>query len=397
MLKRLRHSFQFALIGIVLLVATTPCVARAQEVRNVETAITGLADEISAYLKAKGQNEIKISSFLTAEDSTAGRELDKRLRDRLAPGIKIVTRGAKWLLAPKFSVKVDEDKKIAVMSLQIDVLSAGGGVEQVYSDDIELTLEEFVRFRQPNVSLEKESAPEGKTPEEQLQSVPGDRVDETLRAPDKPNFHFVSDTVISPEEGSNFHMEVLKFDAASSKFVPVSVKNDGGFAIAQLAAGDVFELRLYNNADHDVSVEVFMDGINVFELSEVAEFKELGRWVVERKTAARIKGWYLNATENAEFEVTNRDDTALLNLPPPLNEGAITATFYHAWTAAEKKPFVELIAATERKGLRVGNGKRVKTFTDNVERFFGTELLASMTIRYDLPQDLPEEQPLAAE
>ena len=66
----------------------------------------------------------------------------------------------------------------------------------------------------------------------------------------------------------------------------------------------------------------------------------------------------------------------------------INAQFFLAWKPSEQKPLIEQIASRGVE-LRTVVGPPLTKEVKLEPRFFGTAMLASLTVRYSSPPDLP--------
>lgn len=188
---------------------------------------------------------------------------------------------------------------------------------------------------------------------------------------------------------SPYRVEVL-IEQSPGRFQPAPVSTDGGVAFVDLKPGQSYAINLINNAKHDVGVELFVDGISTFELSEIEGYKKLNKWVVPRQSNFQITGWHKNNQENFKFVVTDTPDSLVAQKFPDRGTasiGTITAMFYPAWTIDEPQPVFEFA------GFRAGTGQGPKGSANfsEVIRNFGQSLLATVTVRYERPTpfDLP--------
>ena len=189
------------------------------------------------------------------------------------------------------------------------------------------------------------------------------------------------DAVCRPTKGSPFGVEILA-GKDRNHLSPRPVTLDGGVPFVELRKGEVYAVKVHNDAPHDAAVTLHVDGIPVFAFSESPHFKH---FVVKSGSAGVIPGWHRNNHLSDAFKLTAYADSASQLLGDDGAEvGQITATFAAAWPKGSPPPFDER-AGTKSLGRRgdvaTGFGPEVATNFKTVERETG-KLRAAVTIRY---------------
>ncbi|MBX3438948.1 MAG: hypothetical protein KF861_15765, partial [Planctomycetaceae bacterium] len=205
----------------------------------------------------------------------------------------------------------------------------------------------------------------------------------------KPSFNLTGSTTVSASSTSPYRMEVLLRDGQS--LTPVPVEDFAGFALVSLTKGQQYVVRLHNTSQIDVGVKLAIDGVNTFQFSQNAGFRNLGMWMIPAGQVGTIDGWHVNNRESLAFLITDVPDSALASLQRETTTiGTITASFFPAWSG-DNIPEEELIG--KAKGdIGTGLGAKVASGYETVSRHFGKTLLAAVSIRYekpDPPVDLP--------
>lgn len=219
-------------------------------------------------------------------------------------------------------------------------------------------------------------------------------VNQTINAAIRqPSFHSASSTAVAASANSPFRIEIEATDpSGTGSYSPVSVIDRRGFAFAPLTEGQLYQVRVYNDADFDIGLELSIDGINSLALSENPTFKELGRWVVPARSSGVIRGWLINNQKIESFMITAEPNGVAALLGRTQAIGMVTATFFPAWEGTAIPPFQQLLGGT-KKGA-TGRGPAQQANVQNVLRTFGTEPLAMITVRYNNPEpptDLPNQ------
>lgn len=199
---------------------------------------------------------------------------------------------------------------------------------------------------------------------------------------------------------SPFQMQIMIKTSDPGTGMPVytapKVDIDGGVAYIDLQKGQEFIVALYNNSAHDVAVELYLDGINSFELSQSPYFKSPYYYIVHRGSSAAIDGWYVTENKKLSFLVADAPDSLAAQRFPDrgtASMGMITALYYYAWARPEERPAFEAEVAT-RGTLGIAGGREVQSFEHTEFYFKGKSLLAAVTLRYEkqgAPADLPQD------
>lgn len=202
-------------------------------------------------------------------------------------------------------------------------------------------------------------------------------------------------TVVSPSKGSLFRIEILAKDEDSiGDYEPRPVEESEGYALCELEGGDVYAVRIVNDADHAVAVALSIDGINMWHNSSNPAWREHGKFVVAANSSATMRGWHFGEkgpSDYREFKVVELPHGVVADIGADQTAvGQVNALFFAAWKPGEAKPVVEPIAK-KGPGDATGIGKPVEQKTTSSSYFVGDSLLASVTIRYARPEpsDLP--------
>lgn len=198
---------------------------------------------------------------------------------------------------------------------------------------------------------------------------------------------------VGATDTSPYRVEIL-IESSAGQYTPAPISTDGGVAYVDIQPGQTYAINLINQAqDHDVGVELFVDGISTFELTEIRPYRELNKWIVPRGRNFVISGWHKNNQQNFKFVVTDTPDSLLAQKFPDrgtVSIGTITAQFFPAWNQSEPIPLVEF-QGKSRAGT--AQGPAGNAGAKEVVRLFGKTLLANVTIRYERPNpiDLPSD------
>lgn len=370
---------------------------------SLDDAIVNLAENISEYLEEKGQRQIMLGTFDGPGAATAGRAIRASLKDELAKkDTQVVPLGASWTVRGAFSF--EQTGSAAIVLIKANLFDKSGKEISGFREKVKVeevrSIEDISRLLGLTVDLDKEqdavaeaatdSTASKSDTAKQLISKQADVTDKLVSSVTEPIFAFRNgdNTVVSPDAGSKFRVEILVANRSSNVFNPLSIENAGGFPFAPLQANDIYKIRLYNDSDHAVGVKLSIDGINSFCLSEDESLRGRGTWFFPARSVGVISGWYVSPTLLKEFVVTANGES--LGLPHGADIGTVTAQFFHAWTENEQPPAVELLAKNKGQ-LRTGIGRDITRKAGFQKCFFGETLLSSVSIRYSNPDDLPLE------
>lgn len=195
----------------------------------------------------------------------------------------------------------------------------------------------------------------------------------TVAGPDK--------SLVGALPKSKFHIELLvKPKNVAGEYLPRIAEIDPlGRAFCGLKAGEVYAVRIVNDADHAVAVDLSIDGINVWRLSNNPVWRRHGKLHVPARDTVTLYGWHLEGNDYGEFEVVDLPQGIAARLGgAPDRVGQVTALFYAAWSEGDA-PIVEPIGAA---GPKTDVGRRTRRDTETVRCFFGTSLLGAVTVRY---------------
>ncbi|WP_339612742.1 hypothetical protein [uncultured Rubinisphaera sp.] len=205
----------------------------------------------------------------------------------------------------------------------------------------------------------------------------------------------VDNASVSPESGSDFSVELLVKNEYG-EFVEKKSYLHKGKPFVDYNFGDVIGIRVNNKSAHDVVVDVSIDGISVFEYSEIPGYKINKLFLVNKPNyqtgkggSLLVKGWHKTDQEVYEFLVTDVENSEAVKLKRPRNNiGLVTVLFYPAWQVPEEKPGYLL---TKKSSTQDGGMKKGDTAGDSKKPtalyFDRNTPLASIAVRYDVKVD----------
>jgi serine/threonine protein kinase len=186
---------------------------------------------------------------------------------------------------------------------------------------------------------------------------------------------YISGSRLSASSQTPYSVEVLTDDGREPR-VPA---DSDGMAFVELGQGEPFSVRLMNDSPHDAAVELAINGVNVFALSEVESYRKFGKMIVPAKSAANIRGFYRSSSEQIPFAAILAGEPLAPELPASTAAfGQITAVFSAAWGEDESPPEDEPEPASQSS---TGTGPSVQQNYSQVVRRIGVPR-AAVTVRW---------------
>lgn len=189
-------------------------------------------------------------------------------------------------------------------------------------------------------------------------------------------------SIVSPVRGSKFRVEILTKDEGEYRPRPVRVLQ--GIPFTELDDGEVYAVKVFNDADHEVAVDLSIDGVNTWALSRNPGFRKIGKFVLPAKSSTVVKGWHVGEPGRGEVvEFVPRPSQESIVASASVGGGRIgqvSARFYAAARAGEQMPQVEPVPTSTTSG--VGRGVPVEPTMQPRAVFIGPSVLAAVTVRY---------------
>lgn len=109
----------------------------------------------------------------------------------------------------------------------------------------------------------------------------------------------VDGTKIKTSENSPFAVELVTSSAipGSRNYKPRGPRsNTDSVPFVPINTGEIYGVKIYNNANHDIAVGLKVDGIDQFTFSEDKDPKTgqplFSSWIIRKKSVFTIKGWH---------------------------------------------------------------------------------------------------------
>jgi hypothetical protein len=330
--------------------------AHAQSSGRQET-LAQLAGDVKHWVGGRG-NEIRLGALegdpQPAANAAPGLCLEL---GRMLAALKVaVTAKARFELRGKYELKKDSETSRLVVELTawiVDTKLSGRVVVRLRPRDFTY-VEEVVALLGLTVSLDPEA------PDAQREKVIADSRDDEREAP-------IRGTQALGKAKGRYAVEVLVKEG-KDRFQALTPRSQKGCAYVALSRADVYAVRLTNHSGQEAAVELFIDGLNVFTFSEMADRKGYPRLLLPPGGSATLKGWPLNLKESKEFLVTGYPRTAAFTQGiRPGSLGVITATFAPAYEKGKKPKGAKSAAGPYGTGF----GERIETRFKAIPREFG--------------------------
>ena len=157
-----------------------------------------------------------------------------------------------------------------------------------------------------------------------------------------------------------------------------------GFYYAPMQRNDTCHLKFYNDSDHAVKVEVFVDGINSFNFADNPKDRKIGGYKIPAGKAGTIKGWFQDNQHVEEFKITPHPKSAVARNAASGNKNdaskeGIIAIAVHRWHNPGEQP--KLQGKGGGKPDAFGFGKDIFQESKTVQGHKG-ELQEIISVRY---------------
>ncbi len=169
---------------------------------------------------------------------------------------------------------------------------------------------------------------------------------------------------------------------------PRAATDRDGLAFVSIQRGEVYAVRLINDSSLDAAVQLRIDGLSVFDFSELRhkDGEQKGEplyttLIVPAKSNALIPGWHRTNDKSDTFKVTAYADSAAATLKHTASIGTITAIFQAAWPEGATAPADEPGKRRGGTGDATGFGPRIDVKYEEVNRNLGV-IRDTVSVRY---------------
>ena len=368
--------------------SAAPPVQAAPATSTLQAALSSLAKQIADYAKRDSRvAELEVKPYRCDRElnSSAGPGIQKLLMEELAKsGIKNKA-GAKISCVGHYNFLSRQQ----MVSIETQILEDGkpkfefNAIKSVVSD-----IENVFALTGATGAVSV-SNPE-KTKADVVAAVQG-KVDPATGQPQPAVFTGeVRKSEALAQLKSPFGVELCRRDP-SKAFIPVALETEEGRAYAPLQATDVYAIRVYNRAPFPVAVGVTIDGLNMFMLSKIPAYLQLGKLIIPPQSDHLITGWYETNEVAKEFLVTQLPDALVAKLAgaAPIKNPERVGTVTVSFCAAVTDPNGRLPPDEPGiKSLGTAAGAPVGTSYRDTPVLIG-KVREVVSIRYEKPVGLP--------
>lgn len=147
---------------------------------------------------------------------------------------------------------------------------------------------------------------------------------------------FIKGNSVSSDDNKTFEMQILKTQKSSDTNLPVKPEMDtNGLPFCKLSEGDIYKVKLVNNAKYDVAVSLSIDGMSMFVVSDKEFLTENGNpkhnfLILNPNESIVVNGWFKSPKKSSEFVVGKYDQSVVARIgkKQETNSGVITANFH---------------------------------------------------------------------
>jgi hypothetical protein len=364
----------FLLSAIVLIGLCLGLPERASAQSNLRIELARVAADVKKTLEGRGEDSVAVGQFTGPAHipTSAGPAIAQVVSEELKKVGLNVKQRANFTVEGRYRDVVDADSKLLAAQLTIKVLDRQDEVvielqRGIFGDATIPTLFGLTTHLPPDANAK-------------------DRSEAMTQAIDKPSTT-IANSRVSAGKGSPFAIEVLVKPSNSSTPAPRGAEEKDGLAFVPIARGEVYQVRLINDSNHEAAVVLSIDGLSMFSFSDLRDPKsgqpKYHVVLVPAKGTATIPGWHRSNEHSEQFEVTEYAKSAAAELKSTANIGTITACFMASWPEKGQPPADEPTKPGEyaRSGDATGRGARVGVKYDEVKRNLGV-IRATVSVRY---------------
>jgi hypothetical protein len=367
------------------------------EAKTLDAAVEDATKNIVRYLKSKRQTAISVGDFLGPPQlgATGGPGLTKRFREAFQQhGIEVKSRSEIGLQG-RFQLAQQSDGKIMVVisgslvdpfgqtltefsekgqqtSTKTAIADAKNAKDKAFPQDLPPEISESVTDTGEVVDLV------GATTKLFPNDTDADRQKDLARSIINPSFHLDGQR-ISAVEGDPYQIEIL------CDGVALPVRNEDGHAFVSIERDQQYVLRIYNTSPYPAAVFIAIDGLSIFEFSELRKANGRPRYqhyiLPPTEKGELFRGWHKTNDRVDSFLVTEYSKSAAGLLGKPADGdsiGTITVRFHAAWDPNGPPPTDEDLTKGDSA---TGFGSPVRQTAREVRRQIG-RLRSSVSIRY---------------
>lgn len=189
---------------------------------------------------------------------------------------------------------------------------------------------------------------------------------------------------VSAAADSPYAVEILAAPQSGAQYSPRAASIQNGLAFVPLQRGEVFGVKLINRSKLDAAVTLTIDGLNLYEFSDLKDPKtgrpKFSVVLVPAGQEIFLRGWHRTHEASEEFVITEYAKSASALVKSTAPTGVVTAQFAAAWPKDAPTPDDEP-SGQSRSADAVGRGVQFEQKFFEVERNIGVTR-ATVSVRY---------------
>lgn len=289
---------------LLLAVAARPAAADGDDPGKLDSAVNSLAKDLADFLGDEDSSTVSVGAFTGQPQlaASAGTAIKNKLVDELK-GMEIEHK-LRAKIGCKGEYFYDDEEGIVLLTMKaMDGSREVGNWEEKIYDVADMA----------SLLGLSGSTPVDGTPAEQREQLKetitdpqvNTAVNESSPPPAGASGDAVPETLLKPTAGSLYALEILVAGPDGS-LSPLPVVADEGLAFVDLAVDQAYVIRVINNSPHLAAVRISIDGLNLFEFSQIPQFRDLGYVLVPPSPkGSLIKGWFINNGQADRFLVSD--------------------------------------------------------------------------------------------
>ncbi len=266
-------------VGVFCVAASSFAVAQEdKDAGKLDSVVKEMANKLAEFLKDEDSNSVAIGKFTGPSQltTTAGPAIKNRLVEALKVNDIELKRRAGIGVTGEYYYDSDDGTVLLRMKAMKGARELIAWDKKIYD----------VADMASLLGLS------GKT---SVEATPAEQRDELIDALE--NLEVVTDdggTLLQPTPESLYAIEVLRVEADGT-LSPLPVSDDDGLAHVDLKIEDTYVIRVINNSPHYAAVKISIDGLNMFEFSEVPHYRASGHVLIPPSPkGSLIRGWHIN-------------------------------------------------------------------------------------------------------
>ncbi len=287
---------------------------------------------IAQYMKSKDYESVSMLPIGGIAAATGTNRVGAVLQDKLSEhGIKLVGVNAPVQL----DIEVSLGPEDATLFIEIELKTDRGQKLRDWTGEFDYEVGEVGKEKKIAVKVESGSTTakvDHADDVAKILSIPysNHHLSASPKKANKESLHSLNDAYTDPQsyvkktshvsshEEGLYEMEILTttdHNLAKSSYHALSPSIESGFPFYKLQKGDMIGVRLYNNTDRIVAVEVCLDGIGSFHFSSLANARH---YQIEPHKSILVRGFHqsfdkhTNIHRYKHFQIVNYSDSAWL-------------------------------------------------------------------------------------